>query len=88
MKHAWNGILTVTLGAGLLWGGMALAKSQQQQEREERHDGCMGACKQDQKTCETGCKKHAKEGAALCIKACGDLQRECEQDCQKSGSKK
>jgi hypothetical protein len=88
MRRAWNRILTVTLGAGLLWGGMALAKSQQQQEHEERHDGCLGSCKQEKKQCEDACKKHAGAGVNMCLKACGDLLKECEQDCQKSGGKK
>ena len=88
MRYAWSQMVAVTLGAGMLWGGMALAKSPKQQEHEERHDGCTGACKQDEKTCTEACKKHAREGAALCMKACGDLHKECEQDCQKPRGKK
>ncbi len=88
MKQAWSRILAVTLGAGLLWGGMALAKSPQQHEREEQHDGCMGSCKKNKKQCEDGCKKHAGAGASLCIKSCGDLERKCEQKCQNPGRQK
>ncbi|WP_224364600.1 hypothetical protein [Hyalangium versicolor] len=87
MKYAWNRIFMVTLGAGLLWGGLALAKSPQQKERENTHDSCLGACKEDVNTCSTACKKHAREGASLCIKACKDLQNECEQDCKAPGGK-
>jgi hypothetical protein len=88
MKQAWNHILMVSLGAGLLWGSAALAKSPRVQEHEQQHDGCLGSCKQELKQCTDACKKHAGEGASLCIKACGDLNKECEQDCKTPAGKK
>ena len=89
MRHASRHILTaVTLGAGLLFSGLALAKSPQQQEREEHHDSCLGECKDDLKDCEKQCKKHGGEATNLCVKACTDLHKECEQDCKKPGSQK
>jgi hypothetical protein len=88
MRHAWSRTLVVALGAGLCWGGMALAKSPKVEERELAHDSCLTACSRDHKTCSDACKKHAGAGADLCTKACGDLQKECEQDCKNPGGKK
>jgi hypothetical protein len=85
MKHAWSRALMVALGAGLLWGAEASAKSREQQEREDNRSSCEASCTQDLKECSAICKKHAGAGLNVCVKACKDAQKECETECKYPG---
>lgn len=85
MKHAWNRILVGTVGAGVLWGGLALAQSSPRQERAQNK--CVAMCAEDVETCTKVCKKRVTAGSEKCTEICKQAQKECEAECDSPGGK-